>query len=195
MPPNVPPTPGANAPKRTIMCYHCRHRFEVPVRAMSTSCPKCYKGLVIEDVVIKTAHAVRKVQTCGKVLVEAKGRLIATSVEAAQGVEVLGVLEGSVTSGGPVRIGPSAQWKGDLKAPSLRVELGARITRGYFVIPDDSLTPKDEPEPPAASSPTGVKTGNAPEAGKPPRPSPGASAGTRPTGPPEEPEEDEDRLL
>lgn len=172
---------------------------------MSTSCPKCYKGLVIEDVVIKTAHAVRKVQTCGKVLVEAKGRLIATSVEAAQGVEVQGVLEGNVVSGGPVRIGPGAQWKGDLKAPSLRVELGARIARGYFVIPDDSLAPKEDADPPVASAPTKSSGARAaPEGGKPPSPSPGARPPTRgasrppttpPTGPPQEPEEDEDRLL
>jgi cytoskeletal protein CcmA (bactofilin family) len=114
---------------------------------MSTSCPKCYKALIIEDIVIKTAHAVRKVQTCGKVLVEAKGRLIAATIEAAQGVEVLGVLEGNVTSGGPVRIGERAQWKGDLRAPSLRVDLGAKIARGYFVIPDDSLAAKETASP------------------------------------------------
>jgi cytoskeletal protein CcmA (bactofilin family) len=113
------------------------------MRAMSTSCPKCYKALIIEDIVIKTAHAVRKVQTCGKVLVEPKGRLIAASIEAAQGIEVLGVLEGNAISGGPVRIGEKAQWKGDLRAPSLRVDLGARIARGYFVIPDDTLSAKE----------------------------------------------------
>lgn len=102
---------------------------------MSTSCPKCYKAVVVEDVVIRTAHAVRKVQTCGRVLVEPKGRLIAQSIEAQQGVEVMGVLEGNVTSGGPVRIGPKAQWKGDCRAPTLVVELGAQIARGFFVVP------------------------------------------------------------
>lgn len=102
---------------------------------MSTSCPKCYKAVVVEDVVIKTAHAVRKVQTCGRVIVEARGRLIASSIEAQMGVEVFGVLEGNVTSGGTVRIGPKASWKGDCKAPALSVELGAQIARGHFLIP------------------------------------------------------------
>ena len=39
----------------------------------------------------------------------------------------------------PIRIGSKAQWKGNCSAPSLEVELGARIERGYFVIPGDEL--------------------------------------------------------
>jgi cytoskeletal protein CcmA (bactofilin family) len=101
---------------------------------MSVSCPKCYKPVVIEDVVIKSAHAVRKVQTCGKVVVEAKGRLIAATIEASGGVEVLGILEGNVTTPGRVVIGGKASWKGDCRAASLKVELGAVVSRGYFVI-------------------------------------------------------------
>lgn len=101
---------------------------------MSVSCPKCYKPVVIEDVVIKSAHAVRKVQTCGKVVVEAKGRLIAATIEASGGVEVMGILEGNVTTPGRVVIGGKASWKGDCRAASLKVELGAVVSRGYFVI-------------------------------------------------------------
>ena len=40
---------------------------------------------------------------------------------------------------GPVRIGPKALWKGDCRAPSLKLELGATVRGGYFVIPDHSL--------------------------------------------------------
>jgi predicted RNA-binding Zn-ribbon protein involved in translation (DUF1610 family) len=127
------------APQRRVQCYHCRHRFDISSRAMSVPCPKCAKALIVEDVVINTAHNVRKIQTCGKVIIEKKGRVVAQSIEAHGGVEVEGVVEAKVLSGGPVRIGAKAQWKGDLAAPSLTAELGCRIERGFFTIPDDAL--------------------------------------------------------
>jgi hypothetical protein len=106
---------------------------------MTMTCPKCSKPLLVEDVVIKVAHAVRKIQTCGRLVVQKKGRVIAQTVEAHGGVEVEGILEANVVSGGPVRIGAKAQWKGNCTAPSLEVELGGRINKGFFVIPDDPL--------------------------------------------------------
>jgi cytoskeletal protein CcmA (bactofilin family) len=60
-------------------------------------------------------------------------------VEAQGGVEVEGYLEAKVQAGGHVKIGAKAQWKGDCSAPSLEVELGGRIERGYFEIPEDPL--------------------------------------------------------
>ncbi|MBL9032391.1 MAG: polymer-forming cytoskeletal protein [Phycisphaerae bacterium] len=128
---------------RTIQCYHCRRRFEAPRRALSTSCPGCSKPLVVEDVVIKTAHSVRKIQTCGRLIVQKKGRVMAGIIEAHAGVEVEGILEGNVVSGGLVRIGPKAQWKGDCRAPRLAVELGACIARGFFSVPEDALGVSD----------------------------------------------------
>jgi cytoskeletal protein CcmA (bactofilin family) len=113
---------------------------------MTTSCPKCSRPLVIEDVVIKVAYAVRKIQTCGRLVVQKKGRVIAQMIEAHGGVEVEGILEANVVSGGPVRIGAKAQWKGDCTAPSLEVVVGGRIDRGYFVIPDDPLGLADLPQ-------------------------------------------------
>jgi cytoskeletal protein CcmA (bactofilin family) len=135
---------------RTVQCYHCRHPFEVSWQTLTTSCPKCSKAISVEDVVIKVAHSVRKLQTCGKVVVQKKGRLQAQMIEAHGGVEVEGYLEGNVLSGGPVKIRAKAQWKGDCAAPSLEVELGGTISRGYFVIPDRTLvlgTPESEPAP------------------------------------------------
>lgn len=137
---STPPQVGS----RVLRCYHCGHHFASSVRTVSTSCPKCSKPLSVEDVVIKTAHSVRKLQTCGRLQVAAKGLLIAPVIEAQEGVEVLGTLEGNVHSGGPVSIGPKAHWKGDCRAPSLRVELGAQIARGYFVIPDATHVVKPE---------------------------------------------------
>lgn len=112
---------------------------------MSVSCPKCSKPLVLEDVVIKVAYSVRKIQTCGRVVVQKKGRVIAQMIEAHGGVEVEGILEANVVSGGMVRIGPKAQWKGDCTALALEVELGGRIEKGFFTVPDDPLGVRDLP--------------------------------------------------
>src|SRR5262245_47407201 len=112
---------------RTVHCYHCRHGFEVSRQTMTTVCPKCSKPLTVEDVIIKSAHGVRKIQTCGKLVVQKKGHVIAQFIEAHGGVEVEGILEGKVLSGGPVHIRSKASWKGDLSAPMVEVELGARI--------------------------------------------------------------------
>jgi hypothetical protein len=132
----APPPPSA---RRPVQCYHCRHRFEVSRQTMTSSCPKCSRALTVEDVVIKNAYSVRKIQTCGKLIVQKKGRVIAQHVEAHGGVEVEGILEANVQSGGPVRIGAKAHWKGDLSAPCVEVKAGGRIDRGYFVIPQDPL--------------------------------------------------------
>ena len=86
--------------------------------------------LRLEDVVVKTVEAVRKIQTCGKVVVQKKGRVVAQLVEAQLGVVVEGTMEANVVSGGPVAIGPKAQWKGDCSAPSVSIQDGPPKKRG-----------------------------------------------------------------
>lgn len=135
--------------QRTIQCYHCRHQFEVSVQTMSTACPKCYKAIRLEDLIVKVHHAVRKIQTCGRVVVHRKGKVVAQFIEAHGGVEIEGILEGDVLSGSTVRIGAKAQWKGGCRAPSVSIEDGAVISGGYFVVPDQTAVIK--PQAPAAS--------------------------------------------
>jgi hypothetical protein len=106
---------------------------------MTTSCPKCSKPLTVEDLIVKALAAVQQIQTCGRIVVQKKGHVIARLVEAHGGVEVDGILEANVLSGGPVRIGAKAVWKGNCSAPSVLLEPGCKITGGYFRIPDDSL--------------------------------------------------------
>lgn len=137
-----PPMPGR---ERRVRCYHCGHRFDISAQAKTSSCPKCSKGLLVEDVIVKSLEAVRKIQTCGSVHVQKKGRIMAQLVEAQGGVFVEGVMDANVISGGLVKIGPKAQWKGDCRAASLAIEGGCVITSGYFVVPDPALAE----EPPA----------------------------------------------
>lgn len=125
---------------RAVQCYHCGAHFEISARAMTVSCPKCYKKLLVEDVVVKTAQGVTKLQTCGKIIIERKGRVKATLVEAHQGIEVHGIIEGKVLSGGPVVIGDKCKWKGDCRAPSVQIAPGAQISNGYFEIAPNEHT-------------------------------------------------------
>lgn len=114
---------------------------------MSTSCPKCNKPVIVQDVIVKGLKTTQKIQTCGRVIIKPRGRVIAGLVEAQQGVEVLGILNGNVISDGPVVIGPKARWKGDCRAPTLEVKLGARIESGFFEIPYRKAEPVEHPPP------------------------------------------------
>ncbi len=111
---------------------------------MSVSCPNCHKPVTIENIVVKNYRPVKKLQTCGKLIIRKGGRVAAELVEAHMGIEVFGVMETNETlSGGPVIIGTKAQWKGDCRAPSLTVKSGATFRGGYFIIPDDPLNLAD----------------------------------------------------
>lgn len=134
-------------PTRPVQCYHCRHRFEVAAQARTSSCPKCAKGLQLDDVVISDYHAVRRIQTCGRLVVNKKGRVVAQLVEASGDMEIQGTVEGRVVCAGRVHLGPKAHLKGDCAALSLAVESGATVGGGLFLVPDPALAPP--PSPPA----------------------------------------------
>ena len=104
---------------------------------MSIPCPGCNKPVLIEDVIVKGYKGVITVETCGKLIVRRRGRVVAQQrIIAHQGIEVEGTVESPrVMSGGPVRIGPKGVWKGDLRAPSLEVQEGAKIRNSHFTIP------------------------------------------------------------
>jgi cytoskeletal protein CcmA (bactofilin family) len=128
-----------------VQCYHCQHRFEVGGKAQSTSCPRCHKPLIVEDVIVKQLRVVSKLQTTGKLVIQKKGRVIAKSVVTAnEGIQVVGNLDANeVLSGGPVVIGPRATWKGSLTAPSIEVKPGAKVLGGNFHVPADPLEVSD----------------------------------------------------
>ncbi|MCB9844372.1 MAG: polymer-forming cytoskeletal protein [Phycisphaeraceae bacterium] len=132
----------AAAPRR-VQCYLCRHRFDVSGIAMTVSCPACHKPLLVQDVVVKTLQAVKKLQTCGSLVVERKGRVIAELVEAHGGIEVRGNLQSKTVRAPRIRIWKTATWKGDCEAAVLFIEPGATLEGGYFTVPDGSLGVED----------------------------------------------------
>lgn len=117
---------------RTVQCYHCRQWFDVPARAMSISCPWCYKRVGLDDLVIRGTCWTSKIQTCGRVVVRPKSVLVAPLIEASQGVEVWGAIDGNIVSGSLLFVGPKGRVKGQVKAPAIRVEPGGSI-EGAFV--------------------------------------------------------------
>ncbi len=128
---------------RLVQCYLCRHRFEVSAKAMTVSCPECHRPLLVQDVVVKTLQAVKKLQTCGSLVVQKKGRVIADLVEAHGGIEVIGTLHAKSVRGSRVRITKTANWKGDCHASSVQIEPGATVEGGYFHVPDRDLGVED----------------------------------------------------
>lgn len=140
---------------RTVQCYHCRARFEVSGRAQSTSCPKCYKPVIVEDIVVDKLKLVTEVRTCGAITVTRKGRIGAKLVEAHGGIDCEGTIDArSVVAGIRLRLGPKANFKGDVKALAALVEQGATIHRSFFDVPNDELSlstlQHDQPPPPPA---------------------------------------------
>jgi len=161
--------------QRAIRCYHCRHQFEVGGRAMTTSCPKCSKPLLVDDVEVKTLEAVRKIQTCGRLVVRKKGHVIAQLVEAHGGIDVEGIMEANALSGATVRIAAKAVWKGGCNAPSVIIEDGCRIAGGYFVVPDNSVVLQ------AAAAANGTETGVEAAGDAPAQPAPAAPGSPAPS--------------
>lgn len=127
---------------RAIDCYHCGRRFEAAVKAILLSCPHCYQRVRIDDVVVRSVHHARTVETCGRILIEKKGWVMASFVRAPEGIEVLGAMEAKSVVSGPVLLGPKSRWKGDLTAPRLYIEPGATIEGGFFRI---AAEPRQEP--------------------------------------------------
>ncbi len=140
-------------PPRRITCYHCGRSQDVSGRTTSTVCPACSKTLTVEDIVVKSYLGVRNVETCGRLIVTKKGRVVAQQrIVAHEGIELEGKLEcREALVSGPVTMGGKAEWRGDLTALSLAVAEGATIRRGYFTVPENWLEelrarPPDEDE-------------------------------------------------
>jgi hypothetical protein len=128
------PTYGSSTPddRMTVDCLYCGKPNEVGRKAMSVTCKFCYKPLNLKDVQFKAYEARRAVETCGIVTVEKKANVVSDRVLAG-GLIVRGKLKGDVTSKGPVLIGPEAELKGNVTAPTLAVGAGAILDGRYTI--------------------------------------------------------------
>src|SRR5687768_847484 len=128
--PNLNTAPTGD--RQTIYCYYCGKPQEVSARAQSVSCKFCNKRLTLKDESITAYTARRSVETVGVVTVEKKGQVIANQIICG-GLVVRGKVKGVVKSRGPVLVGPEAEIKGDVTAPSLAVGAGAVLEGRYAI--------------------------------------------------------------
>ncbi len=147
-----------------IVCYHCGRMSSVSTKAMSTACEHCRKPLDLHDIVMKGPHWGGVLCTCGRITITRKARVQAKMAVASLSVDILGQFRGLVICGGPVTIGPRADFSGAVWAPTLHVEPGAEIAGGPFIVGVEPLGHVEitaggpRPEPPAdwLSTPAGA---------------------------------------
>lgn len=120
-------------PVKRVVCMYCDVECEVAARAMSVFCPHCKKRLILEDFKIKSYHAVREFFTCGKVIIEKKGHVVAL-IKVGQ-ITIKGKVQGQVASRGTAVISKTGSLKGGITAPALRIEQGA-VLDGFLRIGD-----------------------------------------------------------
>ena len=123
--------------RQTITCLYCGKPQEVARRAMSVTCKFCNKSLKLEDIAIKDYQARRVIATCGVVTIEKKGNAVTDQIQCG-GLIVRGKVKGTITSQGPVLVGPDAEVKGNVTAPALAVGAGAILEGQYEIGPKPS---------------------------------------------------------
>src|SRR5829696_4442142 len=131
--------------RSTISCLYCGKQQEVSRRAMSVTCKFCHKPLKLEDIAIKQYEARRNIATCGVVTVEKKGSAVTDKIQCG-GLIVRGKVKGKVESLGPVLVGPEAEVKGDVTAPTIAVGAGA-VLEGHYEIGTKNPFAPNEPKP------------------------------------------------
>lgn len=114
---------------------------------MSISCPWCSRRVTLDDLEVRHRCWTSRLQTCGRILIHKRGLVNARLIEAMEGIEIQGIVEGSVVSGGPVLIGAGARIRGDLAAPSISIASGATIEGGMFRIASVLPPPAGMPRP------------------------------------------------
>src|SRR6202522_3820519 len=132
----IPLEPIPNSPagdeRTTIICLHCGQSPPVARKALTVVCKYCHKSLRLEDLPIKDYQARRSVETCGVVTVEKKGQIVADRVLCG-GMVIRGKVKAAITSRGPVLVGPDAEIKGNVLAPTLAVGAGAILEGQYRI--------------------------------------------------------------
>jgi hypothetical protein len=115
------------AAQREIVCYHCRAVVGVAMAARSSTCPRCYRRLLLDDLVVSSPGLGATLSTCGIVRIQKRVRAAARAIHAGDGVEVLGSLEASVVSDGPVVVARGASLRGEVQATGITVEPGGSM--------------------------------------------------------------------
>ena len=134
-------SPSQSDDRISIVCYHCDKPQDVSRKAQSLTCKYCYKSLKLQDESIQQYAARRAIETIGIVTIEKKGNVVADRIVCG-GLVVRGKVKGAVVSKGPVLVGPDAEVKGNVTAPSLAVGAGAVLEGKYAIGPKKDAPPE-----------------------------------------------------
>jgi hypothetical protein len=126
--------------RTTIVCLYCDKAQDVSRRAVNITCKFCSKSLRLEDKRVTQYEARRSIEICGIVTVEKKGQIVADKILCG-GLVVRGKVKGQVISRGPVLVGPEAEIRGDITAPSLAVGAGAILDGRVQIGPKEACPP------------------------------------------------------
>ena len=137
-------SPSAKDDRATIVCYHCDKAQEVSRKAQTLTCKFCYKSLKLNDEAIQQYAARRDIETIGVITVEKKGNVVVTGRIVCGGLVVRGKVKGAVDSRGPVLVGPEAEIKGNVTAPTLAVGAGAVLEGRYAIGPKNHAPPSPD---------------------------------------------------
>src|ERR1700704_4619276 len=118
--------------RTTIVCLYCEKPQEVSRKAMTVTCKFCSKALKLEDIRFKKYEARRAIDTGGVVTIENKGHVVSDKIHCG-GLVVRGKLKSNIHSRGPVFVGPEAEVRGNITAPSLAVGAGAILDGCYKI--------------------------------------------------------------
>jgi hypothetical protein len=119
--------------RQTITCLYCGKPQEIGRKAMSVTCKFCNKSLKLDDIPYNKYEARRSIETLGVVTVEKKGNVVVSDRVLCGGLIVRGKIKGTILSRGPVLVGPEAEIKGDVTAPTLAVGAGAILDGQYNI--------------------------------------------------------------
>ena len=115
-------------------CLHCGTWLEHSSATQSARCPSCHKGMALEDVELKRAAVVGRIETCGLVTIPRKSQVQVAVVVSGRGVEVLGELRGRIETRGTLHIGPEGRFSGDCRVGAIQVDDGGELNASRLEI-------------------------------------------------------------
>ncbi|MFH0939767.1 MAG: polymer-forming cytoskeletal protein [Planctomycetota bacterium] len=135
-----------SAGPRIICCTNCSGSQEIPAAAQSVICRHCNASIRVTDQKITQYSATVSLETCGSVVIEKKGALVAQKRVVASELMLKGSLKGNIVIYDTAHIAAGAQMVGNLKARALIVDDGATIKGFIQVIPGDGLVTVEPPQ-------------------------------------------------
>ena len=116
---------------KEVVCTRCGEHSEAARRAMSVFCPHCHQRVILEDYKIRSYYGVAEFATCGDIVVERGGHVVAPIK--VKDLTVKGRVQGRIIARGKVVIRRTGSIKGDVEAPVLLVEKGG-VLNGFLRI-------------------------------------------------------------